>query len=215
MAGLFKWRSRSADPVETVEVSSPAPVEEPAAASKVLPRLLAALGRQSNPFILDLGPVVGDNIAFFGEQLACKIRVEDLFEDIERCARAGTRDALAQRLLARVPETPATVDAVLCWDVFDYLDRPTQQALASRLIHILRPAGVIYVFFGARSGELTAYTRYIVAGPDVLRTRSYPATPTQRQVLVPRDVERLFQGLKMTESVLLKSNTRETIFRKP
>jgi len=42
-----------------------------------------------------------------------------------------------------------------------------------------------------------------------------PAAPTRRNVLVTRDVNRMFTGLDVAESVLLKSNTRETLFRKP
>jgi hypothetical protein len=34
-------------------------------------------------------------------------------------------------------------------------------------------------------------------------------------VLVTRDINKMFDGLVVTESVLLKSNTRETLFRKP
>jgi len=30
-----------------------------------------------------------------------------------------------------------------------------------------------------------------------------------------RDINRMFEGLVVTESVLLKSNARETLFRKP
>jgi hypothetical protein len=34
-------------------------------------------------------------------------------------------------------------------------------------------------------------------------------------VLAPRDINRMFEGLTVAESVLLKSNTREALFRKP
>ena len=52
--------------------------------SKVFPKFLSALGQQPAPVLLDLGPVVGSNITFFGERLGCKIIVEDLFGDLEQ-----------------------------------------------------------------------------------------------------------------------------------
>ena len=61
---------------------------------------------------------------------------------------------------------------------------------------------------------LTRYTRFVIESHSALRLRYTPATPVKRYVLVVRDLNKLFQGLATTESVLLKSNTRETLFRK-
>jgi hypothetical protein len=44
---------------------------------------------------------------------------------------------------------------------------------------------------------------------------AYPATPTKRTVLTTRDIIKMFGGLTVAESVLLKSNTREILFRRP
>ncbi len=41
-----------------------------------------------------------------------------------------------------------------------------------------------------------------------------PATRTQRHVRVQRDINKMFEGLVVAESVLLKTSTRETLFRK-
>ena len=72
---------------------------------------------------MDLGPVVGSNISFFGEQLGCKILVEDLFAVVESHSKAGTRDALSVALVTRLTREPASMDGIFCWDLFDFLDR--------------------------------------------------------------------------------------------
>ena len=70
-----------------------------------MPKFVAALAQRASPVVLDLGPVVGANVAFFGERLACKFYVEDLFVDVEAHARRRAKDpeadppALASRLL--------------------------------------------------------------------------------------------------------------------
>jgi hypothetical protein len=181
----------------------------------VLPKVLAALGQEPAPVIVDLGPVVGSNISFFGEQLSCKIFVEDLFAEVETHARAGTRDQLVTTLPARLKHEPASITGVICWDLFDFLDKRTGQALATRLLALLKPGGIIYGFFGQTSVELLHYTRFIVDAPATLRMRQSPATPTPRTVILNRDLGKMFQGMVVAESVLLKNSARETLFRKP
>jgi hypothetical protein len=114
-----------------------------------------------------------------------------------------------------VQRATGSIDGIFCWDLFDYLDKPASQALAAHLVRLLRPGGVLYGFFGSSPAELTTYTRFVVEDPSLFRLRPMPAAPTKRNVLVTRDINRMFDGLVVTESVLLKSNAREILFRKP
>jgi hypothetical protein len=214
VSALFKWGGRK-DDGPSAAPSLPEKPPDTATTSKVLPKALAALSGIEAPVLLDLGPVVGTNISFFGEQLACKIFVEDLFTEVEKHAREGTREALAASLPARLRHAAGTIDGILCWDLFDYLDKASSQTLAVHLVSLLKPGGVLYAFFGATPAELKQYSRFVVESPTTLRQRSVPATATSRNVLVTRDINRMFGGLTVAESVLLKSNARETLFRKP
>jgi hypothetical protein len=158
---------------------------------------------------------VGSNVEFFGERLACKIYVEDLYATVEAHARKQDPEAPPPALAERLMQAEASVDGILCWDLFDYLDRKTGQALAARLAGVLRPGGPLYGFFGTTVVDLTQYTRFVLETDSTMRHRPYPATPVRRTVLVTRDINRMFSGLEVAESVLLKSSTRETLFRKP
>lgn len=216
MSGLFSWGGRKSE--ESSAASAPAAtgpaVPDTLTTSKVFPRFMTAVAQKTTPTLLDLGPVVGTNITFFGERLACKIFVDDLFADVELHARKGTRDQLAADLLARLAHDPNTIDGILCWDLFDFLDKTTGQALASKLKDLLRPGGAVYGLFGTTPIDLTHYTRYMVESEDTLRLRTSPATPTKRNVLLTRDINKMFDGLTVAEAVLLKTSTRETLFRK-
>ena len=218
MAGLFNWGGRKAEGA-TVAPPPPKPTSAqtptPERSTKVLPRFLAALSPVESPVLLNLGPVVGQNIAFFGERLGCKIFVEDIAADL--AAAPPPPSEVKAFLEKRLPHGPGSIDGILCWDLFDQLDRPTSQALAGHLARLLKPGGVLYAFFGATAAPISHHTRYIVAGPDTfeLRTSPAPAPLKPRNVLVTRDTNKMFEGLVVTESVLLKSNTRETLFRKP
>ena len=64
--------------------------------TKALHKFLASLQSNDNPLLLDLGPVVGSNVTFFGEQLGCRMRVEDIATDIDRHVKDGTLDQLPE-----------------------------------------------------------------------------------------------------------------------
>ncbi len=183
--------------------------------TKVFPRFLAAIGHQESPRLLDLGPVVGSNVTFFGERLACKLYVEDLYSDVEAHARRGDRAALATFFATRLTQAPDSIDGILCWDLFDYLDRRSGLVLAARLAGMLRKGGALYGSFGTTALELKQYTKTVVLAEGSLKHRVSPATPVARTVLLTRDIIKMFEGLIVAESVLLKSSTRETLFRRP
>lgn len=184
-------------------------------ATRAFPKFLNALNQRDAPVIVDLGPVIGTNVAFFGERLGCKIFVEDLFADVERHSKAGTRASLAEFFATRLSQAEATVDGVLCWDLFDFLDRASSVTLAGKIAGMLRPGGAVIGYFGAAAADLTQYSKYVIQGESELRVRHYPAAPVKRNVLQNRDIMKMFEPLTVAESFLLKSNMRETLFRRP
>ena len=68
----------------TTPDSSVTNVAEASYPTKALHKFIANLQTTEGPLLLDLGPVVGSNVTFFGEQLGCRLRVEDLAKDIDR-----------------------------------------------------------------------------------------------------------------------------------
>src|SRR4051812_42458347 len=79
-------------------------VAEASYPTKALHKFLASLQTNEGPLLLDLGPVVGSNVTFFGEQLGCRLRVEDVAKDIDRHVKDGTIDQLAEFFATRFKE---------------------------------------------------------------------------------------------------------------
>lgn len=186
--------------------------------TKALAKFLSSLNVRSQRLLLDLGPVVGTNVTFFGEELGCKIHVEDLFKDLERHVTEGKLDTLPSFLARRFSQEDGTVDGILCWDIFDYLDKLSAQALAHQLVRLLRPDAVLFALFNIVEAATKAppgYTRYVVADRQKLEYRAYPSARGKQRPLSPRDIQRLFEPLRITEQFLLKNNLREVLFRKP
>jgi SAM-dependent methyltransferase len=200
-----------------VEIRPPldVPTDEPLFATKALRKLLAALTARESPSVIDLGPVVGSNVSFFGEQIGCKIFIEDLYGELERYVRAGKLEEFPAHLSRRFPQADGTVDGIICWDLIDYLDRASAQALADQLTRVLRPEGALLGFFGNAPPREAAYTKFVIADEMNLKHRTYPAARGRQTVLPNRDIIRLFSGLRVSDSFLMKNNIREILFRKP
>ena len=195
--------------------AAPVSAEDPVFATKALRKFLKTLVERDSPILLDLGPVVGSNVSFFGAQLGCKIFVEDIFADLDRHIRTGKLEELPAFLKQRFPQETGSVDGILCWDLIDYMDKASAQELASQLTRLLRPDGALLAFFGNTPPRETRYTKFIIVDEENLKYRSYEAARGRQPILLNRDISRLFSGLRVSDSYLLKNNLREMLFRKP
>jgi hypothetical protein len=184
--------------------------------AKAFRRFLATLTAREHSFIIDLGPVVGANIAFFGERAGCKIFVEDLYADLNHHAQAGRLEEFPSFLARRFPQAEASIDGILCWDFFDYLDPAMAKSLAGALTRLIRPGGALLALFSTARVTDTTFYRFVVGDDEhTLERRPYRGSVPKQTILQNRDIIRMFEGLVVSDSYLLKINTREILFRKP
>jgi SAM-dependent methyltransferase len=215
LSDLLRWGGKRAGqpeaPAETVAPRG----EEPVVPSRAFPKFIGAIGHQPGaPVLMDFGPVIGANVAFFGERLGCKLFIEDLFADYDRHARAGTIEALPAAIESRFRHEDCSIDGVLCWEFFDFLDKPAAQALAKQIIRLLRPGGAVMGFFCTSAAERGAFHKYEIIDETSLRHRHHAGAGGPKHVLLNRDIIKMFDGLVVSDSFLLKSNTREILLRK-
>ncbi|MGE3844173.1 MAG: class I SAM-dependent methyltransferase [Vicinamibacterales bacterium] len=182
--------------------------------TKVLAKFLQAMSLQPAPVLIDLGAVVGSNVSFLGERLACKLTVEDVFADVERASREQRLPDLSATFSTRLARPDASVDGVLCWDIFDYLQKPAAAALGKELVRLVRPGGALMAFFAATKADAAPFTRFVIRDDKTLAHRHYGAAQPKRTVFTNRDVELLFPGMRVSDAFLLLSHTREVLLRK-
>lgn len=199
---------RQPPPAAGVETQGPPP--ETCRTTHVLSDFVAAVRAKPAPIVLDLGPALGGNITFLGEEIACKVFIEDLLG--KRPAGPGGDDDSWQ---PRLPQPDESVDGVLCWDVLDHLDDAARRALAAELSRVLSPAGVLLLYQRVDQRAFPGRLVYEIAGPDrVCLHRSDDAAQGVGRPLKHRDLEAMFEGLRAVKTVLLKSRTREVLLRK-
>jgi SAM-dependent methyltransferase len=195
---------------------SPAPTgPDKSISTKAFSRFLAALKHRDAPVLLDLGPVVGGNINYFGERLGCKFFIEDVYANLEKFARENRSKELGEFFKSRFPQADGSFDGILCWDIFDYLDKNSAQVLAREMTRLLKPGGALLTFFATVAMPGKEYTRYLVVDDKTFRHKLAPAARGRQQVFVNRDINLMFQGLNVSDSFLLMTRTREIVFRKP
>ena len=211
MTTIFGWNGIQRDGAGR---PSPLPTET-VTRSTILPKFLTIVGNHANPLLIDLGPAIGRNVSLFTEQLGCKIVVEDLFATIEAQANREQHDQEAAPidLCAQLTHERGSVDGVLCWDLFDYLDHESSLSLAETLGRIIRPGGVLHGLFSTTPAITSHYTQFLLDG-ETVRQRPYPATPTRRQVIETGTLLRMFPYFENPDLVLLKRGARELMLRR-
>ena len=182
--------------------------------TNALPKLLSALRLHEQPRLLDLGPATGKNLTFFGEQIQCKIFIEDLFSDIDQHVIQGKTSALENFFISRFSQSNDSVDCVLAWDLFDYLEQPAKEALATQLMRIISPSGFLLTFFSGSKSHDLVYTRRIVLDESTLQNREYPGACNKKAPMLNRDIIKLFDQLQVVGQLLLRTSVREILFQK-
>jgi hypothetical protein len=108
----------------------------------------------------------------------------------------------------------ASIDGVLCWDFFDFLSKPAAQSLARQIVRMLRPGGAVMGCFCTSAAARAPFMKYEVVDETSLRHRQHAGVGGPKHVLLNRDIIRMFDGLIVSDSFLLKSNTREILLRR-
>jgi hypothetical protein len=208
------------------------------ATSGVAPKI----GRQSNGLkeflwqldgighghLLDLGPARQTTITFFIDR-GFKVYTEDMLatwqyflaEEEQRTKKlpAGadqsglTPEERAKRFLETTMLYPQdTFDAVLLWDILDYLDTDLMTRLAARITSLVRDGGVVFAIFHTR--KPTVFHRYRVL--DAQNLELIPAScPFQPQrVFQNREISNLFCRYRSSKMFVGRDQLREGLFVK-
>ena len=107
-------------------------------------------------------------------------------------------------------------DAVLAWDVPDYLPEPLVKPVVERLCALMKPGGILLAFFHTRdAGPDAPHCRYHIAGNDMLQLQATPRDGPEvfrlQRVFNNRHIENLFREFASLKFFLARDNVREVI----
>jgi hypothetical protein len=171
--------------------------------------------------ILDLGSTSPANISYL-TNLGHKLYTEDLltaaYDPSLRAKRdGGTVLDEARFMRENLAYEGPLFDAVLCWDVPDYLPESLVKPVIDRIAALTKPSGLLLGFFHTRdSGVDAPHYRYHLAGDDVLDLQAAPhrrdGEPVRLQrVFNNRHIENLFRDYGSIKFFLARDNIREVL----
>lgn len=202
--------------------------QETSRASNGLKEFLWNLDGLGRGTLLDLGPAWQTTLTFFIER-GFRVSSEDIlrgWSDFMAQEEARTRDSkTAENFAERTPEARtkkflienlqypvASFDALLLWDILDYLDPVMAKSTVSHLTELLRPGGVVFAMFHSKKPE--GFQRYRVADTTTLQVlATKPIFPAQK-VYQNREIQELFGRYRSVKSFVARDQLRETLFVK-
>jgi hypothetical protein len=221
----------SAPPVKAMKTgpgTNPSIVPRTLRLSNGLKEFLCQLDGIGRGHLLDLGPARQTTITFFIER-GFKVYTEDLlatwklFLDADEkqwrelppgaAALEMTPAARAERFLESTLTHPAeTFDAVLVWDLLDYLDGDLVSRLVSRVTSLVRDGGVAFAIFHSRKPE--AFHRYRVVDAQNLELIPALCPFAPQRVFQNREIADLFRRFHSSKTFVGRDQLREGLFVK-
>lgn len=165
--------------------------------------------------ILDLGPTSPANITHFTE-LGHRVYNEDVLllsqnPEYKTKNEAGPGIDVDRFFKENLVFRNVKFDAVLCWDIPDYLAEPLVKPMVERIASVMNPKGYLLAFFHTKdAGPDAPYYRYHISGPDTLRLQLGPKFRLQR-VFNNRHIENLFRDYASLKFFLARDNVREVL----
>jgi hypothetical protein len=190
--------------------SAAEPAPPPGHRSESLKALLDSLQPEARHAVLDLGPPLAGNIQFLSA-LSCRVRIADLHRSLSaeslESRQPEAMGALFERLLPLAPDE--RFDALLAWDVLDYL-RPDQvSSLMARLTPACQPGALVLVMVSTRRQIPTRPARYRIVDRETLSCDGplplVRACPQYTQL----DLARMLPGFSVRRSYLLRNGIQE------
>ncbi len=186
---------------------------------------LDGLGRGT---LLDLGPAWQTTISFFVER-GFKVYAEDVLrawkdflaaeEDRLRNVTLGsdptdlTPESRAGRFLAaNLQYRAGSFDAMLLWDLLDYLEPALAKRMVTHLTELIRPGGVLLAMFHSKKPE--GFNRYRVVDTQTLQVLPTPIVCPAQRVYQNREIQDLFRLHRTSKSFVGRDQLREVLFLK-
>lgn len=186
---------------------------------------LDGLGRGT---LLDVGPAWQTTLSFFIER-GFRVSSEDLLrgwkaflteeetrlrENARACESLDmTPYGRATRFLAENLQYPrSSFDAVLLWDLLDYLEPVLVKQIVAQMTELLRPGGVVFAMFHSKKPE--GFQRYRVADSNTLQVISTSMMCPAQRVYQNREIQDLFGRFRTMKSFVGRDQLRETLFIK-
>lgn len=176
--------------------------------------------------LLDMGPAWQNTLTFFIER-GFKVYSEDVLtawrdalraeeERLKKLQQGGepgdvSPGARAERFLKEnLRYEEGKFDAVLAWDLLDYMEPKAATKMVERLGELVCPGGVVLGVFHVRKPE--GFQRYRVHDAQSVELVPTPQLVAPQQVLQNREIQNLFGSFHSSRTFVGRDQIREGVF---
>lgn len=179
--------------------------------------------------LLDLGPAWQTTLSFFIER-GFRVTSDDFLRSWGNFLTEQDRltkdqplkpedyanrapEAIAKKFLSENLEYPAnSFDALLLWDVLDYLEPALAKLAVANLTDMLRPGGVVLALFHSKKPE--SFQRYRVMDTNTLQVIETKPVVLAQKVYQNREIQELFGRYRTIKSYVGRDQLRESLLIK-
>jgi hypothetical protein len=185
---------------------------------------LEGLGRGT---LLDAGPAWQTTLSFFIER-GFRVTSDDILRswaEFQAKEARGKEALTAEDYAERTPEViakkflgenleyaPSSFDALLLWDLLDYLEPTLARHMVGHLTNMLRPGGVVLAMFHSKKPE--GFQRYRVMDTNTLQVLETKAIVPAQKPYQNREIQELFGRFRSMKSFVGRDQLRENLFVK-
>lgn len=106
------------------------------------------------------------------------------------------------------------IDAVLCWDLLNYLTPPLLKAFAARLMTIMTPTGIVHAYIHSAHATMPRHPqRFTPLGDDLVVRVDHDTAARKAPRYSTHDLEKHAVGLHVQRSMLLRNGMQEYLLR--
>jgi hypothetical protein len=182
----------------------------------VFTSLMDILGKEHKWVILDLGPARAANLEILS-RFRCRLLIEDFHELASTLGGEAAEDkaALANWFEQWAPGvSPGSIDVVIGWDVFNYLDADLCKSFIDLLTPLLKPSAYMYLLVYSQKEMSALPIPYKIISDDRLEYQA----PTKATRPSPRfnqtDLKKYLPQFAVVKSVLLRNGIQEYLFKR-
>ncbi len=181
--------------------------------SLALGLLVRRLGDGRRRRVLDLGPAIGGNVAFFAG-LSCQVHIADLHQSLfpPGGPRVRPEPRAFEELLARDLPPPEHFELILAWDLLNYLEPTHIVLLARRLEAFSRPGTTLLAMVSTRKEIPDRPTRFEVHDPQHLRYGTDSSLLRPCPQYKEPELSRSMTAFEVESTFLLRNGVQEYLF---
>jgi len=178
--------------------------------SVICSMFMSSLSNCPNPQILDVGPVCGENIMFFGERVK-RLYVCDLYARLN----ISRKKKIPLEKLWQVLDYPEqSFDGILLWDLLDRLDNDEAMMLVKLCRKLIRPRGTVMLAAYARQTFLSNVNAFIMGKAFNISFRPQKHLELYSNYRHNRDIMNLFAPLSLVKAQINKNGYREFLLQR-